>query len=98
AELAPAWPLNWNRVASPLAILKLFQLMTDRSLVWVMVSRLPPGVMLAAPLATTPPSGLAEVAVTKEKRMQVKDRPRAGRMIFFIVLSLLNLGTTARFV
>ena len=72
AEFAPAPPLNWNTVVSPLAMLKLFQLMMARSLDWLIVRRLTPGVMTAVPLPTTPPLGLAkapEMQKAKRERM-----------------------------
>ena len=71
---------NWNSVVSPMAMLKLFQLMMDVLEDWAIVNKLPDGMIEALPLVTTPPSGLAYTHVATQDR---KSTPT--NLKFFII-------------
>ncbi|PIP81731.1 MAG: hypothetical protein CO113_16470 [Elusimicrobia bacterium CG_4_9_14_3_um_filter_62_55] len=56
-----------NRVVSPEAMEKSFQLMMARSVVWLTVKVEPLEPMVAEPEVTTPPDGLAQAAGTARR-------------------------------
>src|ERR1700722_1612629 len=74
-------------------MLKLFQLMMAVGLVWAIVSRLPEPVMLADPLTTIPPPGLARRLWERRRRLVTAE---ITAFDLFILGSQIGLVTVAR--
>ena len=70
---------NTNNVVSPLAMLKLPQLMMVALYDCLIVNKLPDGIIEALPPLTTPPSGLVYTQGARQNRKRT-----ANNLIFFI--------------
>src|SRR4051812_16595975 len=84
-------------VVSPLAMLKLFQFIMARGLLWLMLRIFPPGVIVAAPRATTPPTGLANAWEQKNSGKRGNRKPWGHRIIVFIIKARADIWAAARF-